>query len=88
TLPLIYTLKQASDEERKQLQEIILADFVSPEDFTHVYQLIIKYQGIQFTMNQARKHIETAKSLLTPWGPSLFKESLLFVADYVLDRNR
>ena len=88
TLPLIYTLKQASDEERKQLQEIILADFVSPEDFTYVYQLLTKYKGIQFTMNQARKHIETAKSLLTPLEPSLFKEALVFVADYVLDRNR
>ncbi|HDJ28542.1 MAG TPA: polyprenyl synthetase family protein [Proteobacteria bacterium] len=88
TLPLIYTLKQASDEERKQLQEIILADFVNPEDFTYVYQLLTKYKGIQFTMNQARKHIETAKSLLTPLEPSLFKEALVFVADYVLDRNR
>jgi octaprenyl-diphosphate synthase len=88
TLPLIYTLKQASDEERKQLQEIILADFVSTEDFTYVYQLITKYKGSQFTMNQARKHIETAKSLLTPLEPSLFKEALMFVADYVLDRNR
>ena len=88
TLPLIYTLKQASDEERKQLQEIILADFVSPEDFTYVYQLLTKYKGIQFTMNQARNHIETAKSLLTPLEPSLFKEALVFVADYVLDRNR
>jgi len=88
TLPLIYTLKQASDEERKKLQEIILADFVSPEDFTYVYQLLTKYKGIQFTMNQARNHIETAKSLLTPLEPSLFKEALVFVADYVLDRNR
>ena len=88
TLPLIYTLKQASDEERKQLQEIILADFVGPEDFTYVYQLLTKYRGIQFTMNQARKHIETAKSLLTPMEPSLFRDALLFVADYVVDRNR
>ena len=88
TLPLIYTLKQASDEERKQVQEIILADFVGPEDFTHVYQLLTKYKGIQFTMNQARKHIETAKSLLTPMEPSLFRDALLFVADYVVDRNR
>lgn len=87
TLPLIYTLKQASDEEREQLQKIILADFISPEDFTHVYQLLTKYKGIQFTMNQARKHIETAKHLLSPLEPSLFKEALLFLADYVLERK-
>ena len=88
TLPLIYTLKQAGSEEREQLQKIILADFVSPDDFTRVYQLISKYEGIQFTMKQAQKHIETAKSLLTPLEPSPFKESLLFMADYVLKRDR
>ena len=88
TLPLIYTMQQASKEEREHLQEIILADFVSPEDFAHVYQLIIKYRGIQFTMDQARKHIETAKSLLSPLEPSPFRDALLFVAGYVVDRNR
>ena len=88
TLPLIYTLQSADDDERRQLQEIILADFVSPEDFTTVYQLIDKYKGIRFTLDQASKHIETAKELLHPLEASLFKEALLFMADYVLDRDR
>ncbi len=88
TLPLIYTLQKASEEERQQLQEIILADFVSPENFARVYQLIIKHGGIQFTMNRAHQHIETAKKLLKPLESSIFKESLLFMADYILDRDR
>ena len=88
TLPLIYTLQQASEEEHQQLQEIILADFVGPENFARVYRLINKYKGIQFTMDRARRHIVAAKNLLKPLEPSVFKESLLFLADYVLERDR
>jgi hypothetical protein len=39
-------------------------------------------------MDRARRHIVAAKNLLKPLEPSVFKESLLFLADYVLERDR
>ncbi|MBN2332028.1 MAG: polyprenyl synthetase family protein [Deltaproteobacteria bacterium] len=88
TLPLIHTLNQATEKEKQQLHDIILADFVTKEDFVLVHRLISRYKGVEFTLQRAATHVAEAKNLLMPLPPSPFKEALLFLADYVLQRDR
>ncbi|MBW1644839.1 MAG: polyprenyl synthetase family protein [Deltaproteobacteria bacterium] len=88
TLPLIHTLDKASPEEREKLREIILADYVSQEDFAYVYRLINKHEGIDFTLREARRHIDAAKQIIAAYPDSPYREALNFLADYIRQRDR
>ncbi len=88
TLPLIHALSRAEPEEYEKLQEIILADFIKPEDFNYVHQVITRYEGIDYTLQAARSHIEKAKQIIASYPASPYREALNFLADYIWKRDR
>jgi octaprenyl-diphosphate synthase len=88
TLPLIHTLKQALPQECERVREIITADYVRPEDFTFVLQLIKRCQGLEYTRTQADKCLERAHTILEQLPDSTEKQALHFITDYIVSRNR
>ena len=88
TLPLIHALSRVSETEYQKLQEIILADYLEHEDFTYVHQIITKYDGINFTLREARRHIDKAKEIIATHPDSPFRQALNFLADYIWQRDR
>jgi len=87
TLPLIRTMGQCSEEEKKRLQELLGREKRDQEAIGTIMALIHRYDGIPYTLGKAKALIAEAKSILSPFPDSTPREVLLTVADYVVERN-
>jgi len=87
TLPVIYALNRATEEDRRRLEVIIRDTDVTEGDFRTVLDLIEKYGGIAYTRECARKHIEQAKTCLEKFSASKPRTLLEKLSDYVLSRK-
>ena len=87
TLPVIYALKQAPSGDRDMMIKIIQDQQFSEADFRTLTDLLKKYGGLTYTHNTAASYIDTAKKALTLFDPSPTKDTMLDIADYVLNRS-
>jgi octaprenyl-diphosphate synthase len=87
TLPVIYALKQASSGDRHIMIEIIQNQNFAEADFKTLTDLLEKYGGLTYTRNTAASYINNAKKALTVFDPSPTKNTMLDIADYVLNRS-
>ncbi|MBU1162775.1 MAG: polyprenyl synthetase family protein [Proteobacteria bacterium] len=87
TLPVIYSLKEASSEDKTIMEKIITDKNFSFNDFKILIKLLEKYGGIEYTKKLASEHIEKAKKSILFFEPSETKELLLNMADYALIRK-
>lgn len=86
TLPLIHTLGQCTAEERRQIGVIIEKDILEDQDFSTVFHLVGKYDGIKHTIAVANEYVARCKGHLNVFPESPEKEALFDLADYVLTR--
>ena len=87
TLPVIYSLREASSEDRIIMEKIITDKNFSFNDFEILIELLKKYGGLEYTKRLASEHIEKAKNSILFFEPSETKELLLNIADYALIRK-
>ena len=88
TLPLILALQKATEKERKEIQETILSEDITPEDFKKVHNFINKYEGVKETLGLAKNKVEMAKGCLTSYPETPESKALFQLADYVVLRDR
>lgn len=87
TLPLIVALEKANSDEKKQIRNALLSSHLDDATFESIVAIINKRHGIVITKECAREHIDKAKSCLAVFKPSIERDSLLSLADYVIERN-
>jgi octaprenyl-diphosphate synthase len=87
TLPLIVALAEARPEDREKMQEVIRSDSFDETAFGQLVEMLDQYGGLRYTRSQAERHIDEAKSALDVFVPSDSRETLLMLADYVLERK-
>jgi octaprenyl-diphosphate synthase len=87
TLPLIYALQSATDKERDFISTVLNKAKMTAKDFHRVIRIIKKYDGIGYTSATTLKFVEDAKKSIRSFPPSVYKESLLTLADYILSRE-
>jgi len=87
TLPLIHTLKRASEVDRKEIIRIIDAEEKTDEDKILISRHIQQYGGIVYTRERVAQSIAMAKSYLSSFPMSAHRMALEATADYVLDRE-
>ncbi len=87
TLPVIYALKKADAETRRQIESIIINKEFNTEDFEMLRLFLKKYKGIEYTKKQATQYAAKAKKALAVFKPSPTKQTLIDVADYALLRK-
>lgn len=88
TLPLIIALKKARSEEVRIIKDALIAREVGEGHLKEIVSIIQKYDGISYTLNLAKRYVERAKGELVLFKPSIEKEALTALANYVIDRNR
>ena len=88
TLPLIHTLRQCTEAERKIISDVIEKDEMSLEDFRKVSGLVKRYGGIDYTVASARRYIEGCTNLLDGFGNTSVRDAMLELAEYVVTRNK
>jgi len=87
TLPVIVSLKAASDEDRHWMMDILRSDSFTETDF-HVFRnLLEKYGGIAQTRTKASEYVSSAKKCLELFPPSPSKTLLELIATYSLLRK-
>ena len=87
TLPVIYALKHAQDEDRNRMINIIQNKDFSVEEFSVLVKLLNTCGGLAYTEKTAASYIDTAKNALSSFEPSPTKETMLDIADYALARR-
>jgi octaprenyl-diphosphate synthase len=87
TLPLIHTLAHCAPKEKKEVEEIILGDGISPIALQRVTALITNYKGFDYTFAKAQEYVDEGKTRIQILPPSREKEALIAGADYVVRRR-
>jgi len=87
TLPVIYSLKSADENDQTRMENIIKNKNFSVNDFKTLIRMIDKYGGRLYTQNLATEYVQNAKEALAVFEYSNTKEVLLMIADYTLSRN-
>jgi octaprenyl-diphosphate synthase len=87
TLPLIFALRQSTNEEKNIIREIITRKKASQKAVREVRKSIKKYHAIESSLNVATGYVNKAKAQLSVFGECSEKDHLIAVAEYILSRN-
>jgi octaprenyl-diphosphate synthase len=88
TLPLIFLLRDAEDEEAGQIREIVRSDKMTETDLAYINHLFRKHKSIEQSHEMASTILSEAKAELDIFEDSKAKKSLLTISDYVLSRKK
>jgi octaprenyl-diphosphate synthase len=86
TLPVIYALEAAPDAA-SVIQTVIETKTVDEVSGKNILELVHSHRAIDKARGVAVEYSRRAKQTLTPLPDSNLKESLLALADYVIERN-
>jgi octaprenyl-diphosphate synthase len=87
TLPLIYLIRKADQEEKEHIRSILLADTVSEDDLTYTLGLMEKYGAVDEALNLAQSLSNESKAALAVFPESMPRQALMALADYVVQRE-
>jgi len=88
TLPLYYSLKDASGTEKSKVNEILVQeDGFDDEELSFIRDIVERYQGVEKTKTVAKDYIQKARSSLAVFPENTYKNSLSQLADYVAERK-
>ncbi|MFL2932518.1 MAG: polyprenyl synthetase family protein [bacterium] len=88
TLPLLHLLSNIDEIRKERLKKIILeSKVILEEDQSFVLKLMDEYSSVEYTRNLAKRYAENAKSSLSVIEKSENLDSLISLADFIVDRN-
>jgi len=87
TLPLIYTLKRCTPEERKFIETSLAEKKTREMPTREILTLISRYNGITDALGRAETLVEEGRALLACLPEVPAKEALRTISDYVLKRD-
>ncbi len=85
TLPLIYALREATSSEREQIGRCF--NRKHKEDIDFIIDFVRAKGGPQKAISRAKELINKAKQALAPFPGGFVKDSLLEIADFVIERR-
>jgi len=87
TLPLIYSIEEAGEEERRQVEFILRDGDFSRTLFSAVLSLIETHSGIERAMRRAEAFTGKARQIIGEFPGSPHQRALLALTDLVTDRD-
>ena len=87
TLPLMYALNFATENEKNKIFEIINNNNISDDDKNFVINLIIKHKGFDFANKQMLNFREKAVDCLKIFENSPIKNLLIEMLDFAIERE-
>ncbi|HYB69205.1 MAG TPA: polyprenyl synthetase family protein [Candidatus Bathyarchaeia archaeon] len=88
TLPLIATVDRAGPVDRARIQGLLERTGLEPDEIEEIRRLVVKHAGVEYALERAHQYAESAKDALRSFSDSEDKDTLLLVADFVVDRDR
>jgi len=88
TLPLIHTLNNCSKKERRWLINSVKNHNKNKVRVKEVIEFVKQNGGIEYTETKMKEYQEAALNILATYPESPYKESLLTMVNYVIDREK
>ncbi len=88
TLPLIYTLNHCSKKERRWLINSVKNHNKDKNRVKEVIEFVKQNGGIEYTISKMNEYQLSAIKMLDSYPDSSYKESLLTMVNYVIDREK
>jgi octaprenyl-diphosphate synthase len=85
TLPLIRAMEAGSDSQRNFIRDAIESG--RAESFQEINQIINDTGALQYTLDQANAESRAAKLKIGCLEDSQYRQALVFLADYAVERN-
>ena len=87
TLPLIVTLERATPAERDRIQSVLKRHTAEPGEIEEIRLLVERYGGVEYALERAQDYARSAKQALDAFPDGPDKDTLLLIADYVVERD-
>lgn len=87
TLPVIIALKKCRQKEKAFIKECLLSGHMSRDQFDQIIEIVHKYDGISETTRLARDYAQKANDSLSLFKPSIERDALYGIAEYVVERT-
>jgi len=87
TLPLIAALECATPAEWDRVQSVLKRHAAEPGEIEEIRLLVERYGGVEYALGRAQGYARSAKQALDAFPDGPDKETLLLVADYVVERD-
>ncbi|MEN8193057.1 MAG: polyprenyl synthetase family protein [Bacteroidota bacterium] len=87
TLPLIHTLSQGDKSQSSEIMKLIKKG-KKKKNILEVIKLVKTNGGIEYSAEVARSYAEKAKNCLNIFEESEYKNSLISLVDFVVDREK
>lgn len=88
TLPLIYTLNNCSDKEKTWIINSVKNHNKDKKRVKEVIDFVKKSGGLSYAENKMVEFQNQALQLLSDFPASVFKESLILMVNYVIERKK
>jgi octaprenyl-diphosphate synthase len=87
TLPMVYTLEQASLEERRQIELILREQNYDAVPFSQVRAMLSKYGAIGRVQERAQQFTDKARQIIAEFPDSPYQSALASIADLITARD-
>lgn len=87
TLPLIYALNKANSEERKWLLNSVKKYHKDKKRVKEIIAFVKEKGGIEYTIDKMKNYKSEALTILNNYPDSEYKESLITMVNYVIERK-
>lgn len=88
TLPLIHTLNICNEKERKWLINSVKNHNTNKKRVKEVIQFVKNSNGLKYTIDKMHEYQDKALNILNTYPDSEYKQSLLTMIDYVVERKK
>lgn len=88
TLPLIYSINHCSKKERRWLINSVKNHNKNKKRVKEVIEFVKESGGIEYTIEKMKEYQAKATEILNVYPDSPYKDSLLTMVNYVIDREK
>ncbi|MBC8183952.1 polyprenyl synthetase family protein [candidate division KSB1 bacterium] len=86
TLPVLYSLKNTDEDTREKMLSIL--ENGKEDEMQTIIEFVKKSGGLNYAEKKANFYIKSALDCLDNYPPSLYKESLILLSEYITARNK
>jgi len=88
TLPLIYTFNNDGHENRNRISELFNQKNFSKYSLKSIIDIVKSNGALDYTLQKANEFSTLARNILNDFPESDYRESLIRISDYILNRNK
>jgi octaprenyl-diphosphate synthase len=88
TLPLIYLMRDGKPEHRELVKKALRVNNPDAESREAVSQLVKEYQMADRVMQKAQDYAQKAKACIQNFPPSPARDALMYIPNYIVERDR